>query len=732
MKKKSLLFLTFPFFLAGCNINLPFLNNNKTNQSGKKVEHIQEVTEITDEGPEELTQHATAMKGDPNNPFFLKVGERRVIQAKPDPNPTLDEEKVCTWAISGDADSIRYEVDTTDSRKVTIEGLKVGKAQLVATNVYNPLLSKTFVIRVIDYNEETHYKWEYRDGDIKKFSSKDGYTYLSGMEWKYERAKGVVNDRSYHGSLPFGKSTEPETDLKLIAKNSRKVLSVLVEAASTHSQSKMEVKVGDKTYLNKVAVEEITSSGDEVFKFYESNSEIEPVSGDITIHVETPEKQQTTSGEYDRNSPGAFYLKSITIIFKDAEFVDTKTFNFREMYNDENDTILHTLATDTDTSVKFNEGNYTVYLNSVKKPKAADAEKIPNLVFTKSYIDITLSKTDEVISYVELKIDYGSITSNAKNVYSLEVSKCGRSPYSACDYSSNIDGLLSIYVYANNVNSIRLNVKNSYNVGLDYLTIKTRSGAHATIKEIAEPETFVPTKTEYIAGEHFNPEGLNNLTIVYNEQELRDDVLLANELKWVDGVSYDKNAATASEILDAGTTYVYGIFNDEFAIKVEGITVTNPPLTVVKDVSTINANGRYYLICREHKKLVKSSAGANIKSDTAIATLSLDTIAETIELGKEFAEDYFILLPQENGKIRIQSPLGQFVGMADNGNISCSKSAANKDYTITIDDETGVATMEITSSANSSVTRYLGFNVTEGKIQLTAEEVSNLSFYIVN
>ena len=132
---------------------------------GKKKEVIKNVNSevIEDVDVDPSVQHATSLTLDPNAPFYLKIGETRDLKATLSPSPTLSSEKEFTWKAKDN--KVKLEVDNSNSAKATVTGLTEGKTEVTATNIYNPLLSKTFVIEVIEFNEENNYLWQYDTTD---------------------------------------------------------------------------------------------------------------------------------------------------------------------------------------------------------------------------------------------------------------------------------------------------------------------------------------------------------------------------------------------------------------------------------------------------------------------------------------------------------------------------------------------------------------------------------------
>lgn len=316
MKKKSLLILPIAFLLSACTITDPstwfdFLKKKDNSQPDEG--------EVID-GPDEMHTHATSLNQTPNAPFYLKVDESREISVSLSPSPDLAEEKVFTWTLSGDF--IEYSVNQTNTAKVTVTGKKPGTSTLTATNTYNELLTKTFTIKVIEFDESKDYLWEYASADRAQFGydntnaklgTLEGDAMLNGVKWHYVRSN-LSSLQSSMGSVGFGKGSAPETHIHLETENVRSVKKFTIEAASANSLAKMTVKVGDTVYMN-----EVTVPRDSWDVIQTIESELGPsASGKIEIDVYTPEFDSTRTEDETYKKPGAFYLKSILINFNEA------------------------------------------------------------------------------------------------------------------------------------------------------------------------------------------------------------------------------------------------------------------------------------------------------------------------------------------------------------------------------------------------------------------------------
>ena len=341
-----------------------------------------------------------------------------------------------------------------------------------------------------------------------------------------------------------------------------------------------------------------------------------PVSGKIQIDVVTPEMDNSRKEDPDYNAPGAFYLKSILIHFSDTiETVTEETFNFKDMYDNRvaGDGIFGDLTKITAKQIQFSQNDFDVTLEKVKKEAT---ENIPDYAHTNGYIEVKLNKPGEEIFKVEFKIEYGTTSDSYKTLYGLYVSKSGGAPFKSLDITSDkTTCMLNASLFeSNHINAIRLVPSKTNNIGLDYLKISTKAGINPTISSITPPAEFVPSVKEYSSGELFDTTGLGDLTISYEESGVEPDLLPASELEWFDGVSYDADAATATKELQAGTTYVCGIFRGKKVAEITGLTVVDIPisLTLVKNISDINTTDHYFIIEKDSKTLIKGSAAGDM------------------------------------------------------------------------------------------------------------------------
>lgn len=736
MKKKLILLLPISFFLCSCS--LADLNIFGWKPFASKENKQNEQQNIDDVTPDDQGKHATKITLTPGAPFTLKIGESRDLSISFDQTPSDKNEQIFTWELTGDA--VEYTVNETNTRKAKVVGVKVGSSELKVTNTYNRQLSKSFSISVVDFNENNDYIWQYDSSvDLAKFSSKDGRAYLSGMEWDFTREKGA-KAHTLNGGVAFGTTgnmtqgidPNPETRLEFNAHNSRVVKSITVEGSSTNAQANMTIKVGDKTYLET----KLDEDDNKVLTKYTSSVD-EYVAGDISILIETPEYDPSKSDDFSYRKPGNCTIKSILVSFDEApEFATSKTYDFKAMYNDENDETFASLNSSSTKAINITDDTFDINLEKVSKPEGKDTDKITGVALSNGYIDIKCLKENEVISKVEFKIDYGTATS--KNYYSVHTSRFGGIPYSNSEIVNLKDtDIVKSYIFPDNINAIRLVNRNSYNVGLDYLKVYTRAGKQATIKFVLAPETFVPTKTSYNDGDLFNPEGLPSCVVNFNESDIRNDYLAPSAFEWYDGTTYETDPATASKTLKGGTTSVYGVFKEEFVVKVENIEVLTKVINVTKllDPSEITATGKYYITCPSAKLILKGSVSNSntLTKNGAYKDENLE-FTDNMVFGGTLENEYMTIAPTGDGKFAIsnRNSTPGYIGIKADGSGSCTNTVEIKEFTLTINAETGIITASLPYTKNDEeVFKYLGCNESNGNFGMYNPDKANVVIYKV-
>ena len=723
-KKVLLLPIIGSFLLTGCKLNL----FGKTIYLFEKPEKKQNEVIIDDGGPEEMHRHATSLSyndNSPSAPFYLKVGEVREIGVTLTPSPDLDEEKTVSWRIDKE-DYVEYTVVSSDTKKVTVKGLKPGQAVLTATNDYNKTLTYSFTIKVIEYDEDNDYLWQYSTQDRKQF----GYIYqerpqgvaegdatLNGVTWHFTRSN-VVTLQSSMGAVGFGRGSEPETHVHLETDNIRAVEKFTIEAASARSQAKMTITVGDTVFMDQKTVP--SDYYDEVRTIY-SDDNVEAAVGKIQIDVYTPAYDPSQEENPNYQKPGAFFLKSILINFADDTPVATeKTYNYKEMYDDTESDFYTSLPTNKGTRT-YEDSDFSIEFAGIKK----ETEAVPGYPLTNGDITIKPVKSGEVFYKVEVKFFYAELTS--VNNYKIEKSKTDGLTYFATGAAVNKDvNEMKISLNEDHINNIRIKASNSTFVGIEYIKISTLAGNPWTVKSIDVPSEYVPNKTSYLVGESFSPEGLPDLEISFNESGSRPEILASTALTWYTNSELDKTT------FELGQTVAYGAYNGELVATVTGITVQDQPtnITLVKDVAGINTTDHYYIFARSANRFLRGSAGGSVGSGSD-GVGQVTEASEDLTLSGAYKDDYFVF-EMENGKYAVKSTTGHYIGMTNSGNLSRNKNPNVKFFTLAMNPTTYELTMrfEYQPAEGDPIVRYMAFGST-AMSSLSETEKANLSLYKV-
>ena len=291
--------------------------------------------DIPDVDPEEQKTHATKVTPEPNAPFYLKVGQTKLVNVSFDQTPTEDKEKTFTWK-SDDVNKAKlnknkdeYKIteemltpEDTKGLKCAITGVSEGAVTVSATNDYNKSIVGYFYPNVINFSEKNNYLWEYKSEDRKEFGydskeakqgTKEGVANLGGKEWSYSRSE-TTSLQSSHGAVGFGKGSEPETHIHLETENSRIIKKIVIEAASHKALAQMTVKVGDTPIISQKCPDVYYDKVQSV-----SSADNLALEGKISIDFETPEYDPSRSEDPTYIKPGATYIKSILIYYVDEE-----------------------------------------------------------------------------------------------------------------------------------------------------------------------------------------------------------------------------------------------------------------------------------------------------------------------------------------------------------------------------------------------------------------------------
>lgn len=272
--------------------------------------------------------HATTITADPTTPFYLKVGETKTVKVTLSESPTLSEEHKFTWTNKSAARVQLTDYSSSkkkeDWKKADLTGLKEGQATVVATNNYMPSLTKSFTANVINFSEKNNYLWQYKtedraqfgyDSKTNKLGNSKGVAVLGGKEWSYTRSS-CESLQSANGAVGFGKGSAPEQIVHLESENSRIIDKIVIEAASHKNLGKMTLKVGSTTVFDEKTMPDITNGNVVSMMSSDGNLGLE---GDISIDMETPAFEPAKAEDPNYIKPGAIYLKSILLYYRDEE-----------------------------------------------------------------------------------------------------------------------------------------------------------------------------------------------------------------------------------------------------------------------------------------------------------------------------------------------------------------------------------------------------------------------------
>lgn len=666
-------------------------------------------------------KHAKTVKGDPNAPFFLKVGEEKLIKAVLDPVPERDIEKTFKWKTSNSSIAT-ITPDAKDSRNATVKALKSGEVIITAANDYSSALKYEFHINCIDFNADDMVLWEYSNNDKSQFGYtsdnkagvQSGTANLGGLEWDFTRSEVVSLNTSKTGMIGFGKGSDPETRVELVNNNKRKVQRIEIETVSANALANVTIKVGDTEVINC----KTPSSTEDIPPAINSGT-LEDLTGDISILFETPEYDAKEAAEHPDTykAPGAFYIKYIWITYAPTsyDFVTEKTYDFKEMYDDG---VVFKDITQTAKPLKVvDDEDFSINLASAKAPKT-DGSGVQGYALTNGIIDINLKKTSEVAKYVEFKYEMKN-----SNTYTIYSSKLGGEPFTKQVASGT--SVVSGFVLDDNVNAIRLaNSSNSY-VGLISLTIKTIEGSHGIIKGISLKDGAKPDKVEYQEGDSFDPTGLGDIIVSFTDENIEDVLIPSTSLTFYDGPSYDEPADHSGKktILFAGTTDVVGIYKD-FELRVSDIVVTVEYKTMsrVKSDSDLTTGEYLFVIPNSAQYWKGSMKNSDMKTSNSIGKLEGIEINDTFEVSK-FILDDMLTITNDSGLLTITNKSKGKIGMTKSGSISIAEKPEYSNWEASIND--GIIDFSISGGDN---TKFLVFN---SKFNLGSEASSNIALYKV-
>lgn len=672
-------------------------------------------------------KHAKSVSGDPTAPFFLKVGEEKEIKATLEPTPERAVEKIFTWKSSNDAIA-SVEVDPSNTAKAKIVGKKAGKVTFTATNTYNPAtLFRKFEATVVDFNEDNMNLWEYKSEDKSQFGYTSdnkqgvasGTAVLNGLSWEFTRSAAISLNLTKGGMLGFGKGGDPETLVKLVNHNLRKVKSVSIETCSANGLAALTVKVGDTT-----VIEGSTPSSNKDYIPAMSSGDLDSLAGDISIQFDTPAMDPTRVEDETYIKPGSVYIKSIWIIYaeEEIEYKTVKTYDFASMYADTESDFYKSLKS-TAGPQTYEDDDYVISFAKIGKTNTE--ETLAGYAKTNSDIEIKIKNTEEVIKSVTFEYQSGGTA----NQYSVLSSNLGGAPYLNYDGSGN-DSKVTAIIPESNINAIQLQPSKNNYVAVISITIKTIEGKHAVIDSVAFADDAKPTKVEYSDGETFDPTGLGTATVKFTNSEIAVVELPETAFEYYDGPSYDEPADHSAKktALSEGTTYVYAVYKG-FEIKIEGLTVELQlmSLDLVKDLNDITDTDEYFITSPSNKAFTLGSSGSSITSGAGCQIISDLSFGDTLSLSMLYKDDSFnILKNTENGLYTLKSVKTDYMyGVTDKPASSTAKEPKNHEWAISINSETGIATISI--GPISETTMWLGFN--NKIIKPQTSDMANIAIY---
>ena len=325
---------------------------------------------------------------------------------------------------------------------------------------------------------------------------------------------------------------------------------------------------------------------------------------------------------------------------------------------------------------------------------------------TNSAFTILSKKSDEVIQSVEFNWE---IFGTNNNTFTLKSSMFGNSIFPTT-YSQSKTGKLSQILFEANANALRFENSNSSYVGLKSIVVKTCSGEHAVVKNVKLVDGAVPEKRVYFEGEQFDPTGLDYAIVSFTNENISDFRLPISMVTFYDGPSYDEPADHSAKTtnLQADTTYVVGEILG-YELRVSNLTVKSDTisLTLVKSVSEITNSGKYFITSPEAHALVLGTAGSDIKSSKGCAILSSVEFTDEISISKLYANDGFSITKNEDNGLYTIATLatGNKYGLTASYSDSSAAKPAFCEWSIEIDSETGIASIEINPAED--VVRYL-------------------------
>ena len=663
-------------------------------------------------------KHATSVSGDPAASFYLKVGEEKTLKATLSPSPEREVEKTFSWANSNSKlASLEVQKETN---KAIIKGVAAGNAIFTATNDYNNTLKRNFYATVIDYDETNMSLWEYKSADRSQFGyEKDsapagttsGVAQLGDISWSYTRSEANSLNVSKSGYIGFGKSAQPETSVELVANNSRKIKKIEIETCSAYELAHITMKIGETVVMDRAT----PSSTKDVIPALSTGVLEEALEGNISIKFDTPKVDETKLEDPEYDAPGAVYLKSIWITYEDVPFISDYTIDFVDMFNNPDSILSKNITSTTGKAFSFGENYYKISFDKIRKSDNKGNEYFE----INSNINITLQKRDKVIKSIEFDWE---IFDDSKNKFVIKSSQFGGDPFIYSSDESNT-GSISLDIDNDYINAIRLNAGNTTYVGLKSITLKADDGEHCSIKDISYLEGAAPTKVDYVAGEVFDPAGLPDLLVAF-ENDAVDPVNVSNEfVNFYDGPSYETPAdhsAASKKLLD-GTTYVVAELNG-FSTKIEGLTVKMQTIECTRVNSAEDLVSGNYLFVIPSTKQYWMGSSSSIKTADGVGLLDVEELTDTLTLPSTIEEDAFSIEKKEEiFNITVQD---KKVGITAKGALSIASSPNDINWSITVTE--GIADLSI---GNAESLKHLIFAT---KFDVGDSSSNNIALYKIS
>ena len=334
----------FAMVMSGCTI----ISSNGS-KGGKKSSSSEVTTSAPTSTPTSTGTYVDP-EGDPDAPgtadnhitkitmkytkdFFMQVGDELDFSVTFTGGGGEDEKGI-KWA-SSNSNVLKVETQTKTSQCV-LYALREGEAVLVAKSTYNPSLTDSVNITVIDNSHYT-YCWQknssgYSKNDNKLFNGDDGNTLTDGTVTL--GAEGHTLDWDFHFDTPtknvgggqaltFGSTDYPYGNVEFRTTNTRKIrsISVLCSSSAAHiddgsqygtsadeGSSRITITIGDYKYVDDVATPKYSSKDQPLDTVTGGIFNDGSLSGDIVIHFSPTYKDMDT-----KVNAGAIYMKSIII-----------------------------------------------------------------------------------------------------------------------------------------------------------------------------------------------------------------------------------------------------------------------------------------------------------------------------------------------------------------------------------------------------------------------------------